>query len=81
MHLDLIQDHEQQASIPFQDLFKIAPNGIFEQIKDEAICAKNGEVELVSGKCFPFAYLAIAPGATQPSPAKLRGREERRVLG
>ena len=31
----------------------------------------NGEIELASGKCVPYAYLAIATGATQSPPAKL----------
>lgn len=48
----VLQGHEQQAFIPFQGLFKSAPNGSFEQIKDEATCVKNGEVELVSGSAF-----------------------------
>ena len=35
------------------------------------VCVRDGEVELASGKCVPYAYLAIATGATQSPPAKL----------
>ena len=34
-------------------------------------CVRDGEIELASGKCVPYAYLAIATGATQSPPAKL----------
>jgi apoptosis-inducing factor 2 len=34
-------------------------------------CVMDGEIELASGKCVPYAYLAIATGATQSPPAKL----------
>ncbi|KAE9380356.1 putative amid-like NADH oxidoreductase [Stipitochalara longipes BDJ] len=67
----VLQGHEQQAFIPYQGLFKNAPEGIFEQITDEVTRVRDGEVELRSGKRVPYAYLAIATGATQPPPAKL----------
>ncbi|KAH8803844.1 oxidoreductase [Hyaloscypha sp. PMI_1271] len=57
----LLRGHEQKAFIPYQGLFEKAPEGIFE----------DGEIELASGKCVPYAYLAIATGATQSPPAKL----------
>jgi Pyridine nucleotide-disulphide oxidoreductase len=34
-------------------------------------CVRDGEIELASGKCVPYAYLAIATGATQSPPTKL----------
>ena len=34
-------------------------------------CVRDGEIELASGKYVPYAYLAIATGATQSPPAKL----------
>jgi NADH dehydrogenase FAD-containing subunit len=72
----VLQGHEQHAFIPFQGLFKNAPVGIFDQIKDKASRIKGGEVELESGKCVPYAYLAIATGATQSPPAKLLASEK-----
>ncbi|PMD35352.1 FAD/NAD(P)-binding domain-containing protein [Hyaloscypha variabilis F] len=67
----VLQGHEQQAFIPYQGLFENAPEGIFEQITDEVICVREGDVELRSGKCIQYAYLVIATGATQSPPAKL----------
>jgi NADH dehydrogenase FAD-containing subunit len=67
----VLQGHEQKAFIPYEGLFENAPGGIFEQIRDEVVCVRDGEVELASGKCVPYAYLAIATGATQSPPAKL----------
>jgi len=67
----VLQGHEQRAFIPYQGLFKNAPKGIFEQITDEVMFVRDGEVELRSGRRVPYAYLAIATGATQSPPAKL----------
>lgn len=67
----VLQNHEQQAFIPYEGLCESAPQGIFEQIRDEVVSVGDGEVELASGKCIPYAYLAIATGATQPPPARL----------
>lgn len=60
----------RRPSSPYQGLFEKVPEGIFEQIQ-EVTCVRDGEIELASGKCIPYAYLAIATGATQSPPAKL----------
>jgi NADH dehydrogenase FAD-containing subunit len=67
----VLQGHEEKAFVPYEGLFENAPEGIFEQIRDEVVCVKDGEVGLASGKCMPYAYLAIATGATQSPPEKL----------
>lgn len=77
----VLQGHEQQAFIPFHGLGKNAPKGIFEQIQDEVMLVKDGEVELASGKCIAYAYLAIATGARQPSPAKLLASKKIETCG
>jgi apoptosis-inducing factor 2 len=60
----------RRPSSPYQGLFEKVPEGIFEQIQ-EVTCVRDGEIELASGKCVSYAYLAIATGATQSPPAKL----------
>lgn len=60
----VLQGHEQQAFVPFEGLFKGAPEGIVEQINDVVTGVREGEVELGSGRCVPYAYLAIATGAS-----------------
>jgi apoptosis-inducing factor 2 len=72
----VLQGHEEQAFIPYEGLCQSAPEGIFEQIRDEVTCVRDGEVELASGKCIPYAYLAIATGATQSPPARLLSNQK-----
>lgn len=82
----VLRGHEEKAFIPYQGLFEKAPSGIFEQIRDEVTCVRDGDVELASGKYVSYSYLAIATGATQSPPAKLlanrkeEASEELRVL-
>ncbi|TVY16148.1 Fe-regulated protein 8, partial [Lachnellula arida] len=72
----VVPKREQRAFIPYTGIMANTPKGIFEQVQDVATGVREGDVELASGRSIPFAYLAIATGATQSPPAKLLAREK-----
>ncbi|TVY82277.1 Fe-regulated protein [Lachnellula suecica] len=72
----VLQHREQRAFIPYDGLMKKAPKGVFERVQDVAVEVRDGEIELASGVCVPYEYLAVATGVRQSGPAKLLASEK-----
>lgn len=72
----VLQGHEQKVFIPYSQLAKDAPRGIFEMVQDLATGVGDGEVELKSGEKVKFEYLAIATGTRQNAPAQVGSTEK-----
>ncbi|KAJ4138745.1 hypothetical protein NW768_002617 [Fusarium equiseti] len=62
---------ERHAFISYDNLAKGAPDGIFQQVRDEVIDVTKSHVSTVGGISLPYEYLVIATGAAQPPPGRL----------
>lgn len=67
--------HEHMAFIPYDELARAAPAGIFTRVQDTAIEITETQVLLASGKRVDYAYLAIATGSSQPLPVQVLATE------
>jgi NAD(P)H-nitrite reductase large subunit len=71
----VVPGHESKAFVPYTGLVKVVPDGALQHIKAEAVSMSAENVRLSSDEEVPFHYLALATGATQPPPARLRQSE------
>ena len=61
----------QDAFISYDNLAKGAPDGIFQQVRDEVTDVTESHVNTAGGLSLPYEYLIIATGAAQPPPGRL----------
>ncbi|KAF5025505.1 hypothetical protein F66182_2410 [Fusarium sp. NRRL 66182] len=71
---------ESNAFIPYDNIARGAPKGIFQQICDEAVSVTDTHVNTASGASIPYEYLVIATGAAQPSPARLNAQSRSEAI-
>ncbi|RBR15622.1 uncharacterized protein FIESC28_07263 [Fusarium coffeatum] len=62
---------EHHAFISYDNLAKGAPDGIFQQVRDEVTDVTESHVNTAGGVSLPYEYLIIATGAAQPPPGRL----------
>ncbi|RGP77708.1 hypothetical protein FLONG3_4167 [Fusarium longipes] len=62
---------EHHAFVSYENLAKGAPEGIFQQMRDEVTDVTESHVNTASGISLTYDYLIIATGAEQPPPARL----------
>ncbi|KAH7183587.1 uncharacterized protein B0J16DRAFT_290217 [Fusarium flagelliforme] len=65
---------EHHAFISYENLAKGAPDGIFQQVRDEVTDVTESHVNTAGGASLPYDYLIIATGAAQPPPGRLFAR-------
>ncbi|KAL6231538.1 hypothetical protein BDW75DRAFT_219915 [Aspergillus navahoensis] len=66
----VVKGKEEKAFIPYDNLAKSAPAGIFEHIRDTAMEITPNSVKLSSGVEVEYEYLTVATGSWQPAPSK-----------
>ncbi|KAL4733374.1 hypothetical protein BDV11DRAFT_200253 [Aspergillus similis] len=66
----VVKGKEEKAFIPYDNLAKSAPAGIFEHIRDTATEITPNTVKLSSGVEVEYEYLTVATGSWQPAPSK-----------
>ncbi|KAL4998911.1 hypothetical protein BDV10DRAFT_166034 [Aspergillus recurvatus] len=66
----VVKGKEEKAFIPYDNLAKSAPAGIFEHIRDTATEITPNSVKLSSGVEVEYEYLTVATGSWQPAPSK-----------
>ncbi|KAJ7456945.1 putative amid-like NADH oxidoreductase [Mycena latifolia] len=71
----VIPRHEEKVFIPYRDAPRGAPAGIWRHVRGAVVRVTEGEVHLDSGEAIPYAFLAIATGAAQPVPARVRSTD------
>lgn len=71
----VLQGHEHLAFIPYDGIAKDAPTGIYQHVRGLVTSVTKDTVTLETGEIIPYAYLAIATGATQKPPAGLLATE------
>ncbi|KAL3492118.1 hypothetical protein BJX62DRAFT_203575 [Aspergillus germanicus] len=68
---------EERAFIPYTALEAGAPNGSLRRVQGTVSWVNRDEQKVIldSGEEFPFSYLAIATGSTQPLPVQVESTE------
>jgi thioredoxin reductase len=73
----VIGGQENKAFIPYDGIQKAAPAGMLSIIHDSVTSMdEEGHILLSSGRTIHYEYMAIATGAWQPAPARLRARSK-----
>lgn len=72
----VIPGHEAKAFIPYNNIVRGAPEGIFKQVTGTVKSVTDKDVLLESGERVPYEYLVIATGCSQPFPARLKSTEK-----
>ncbi|KAM5362616.1 hypothetical protein ACJZ2D_012445 [Fusarium nematophilum] len=70
-HFAVVSGLESKGFIPYDNLTKGAPRGIFKHIHGEALDIEDSNNVLKDGTNLDYDYLAIATGAAQPPPARV----------
>lgn len=72
----VVPGHDAKAFVPYSNIVRRAPAGIFGQVRGTARSITNKEVLLESGETVPYDYLTFATGCWQPFPARLKSTEK-----
>ncbi|KAI1625267.1 hypothetical protein EDD37DRAFT_629206 [Exophiala viscosa] len=68
----IVRGVQERALVPYSHLASRCPQGIFEHVQDTVSEITYDKEQLRPGESVGFDFLAIATGATRPSPAILR---------
>ncbi|EXJ87843.1 hypothetical protein A1O1_04770 [Capronia coronata CBS 617.96] len=67
----VLRGREHLAFIPYTNLARNAPPGIFHHVQDTVTQIEGDRIQLKSGNALSFDYLAIATGTSRGPPARL----------
>lgn len=73
----VVKGKEEAAFIPYDNLTKGAPQGIFQHIRATATEITPKKVKLSNGDEIEYEYLTVATGSWQPAPSKFDVLEKR----